>query len=56
MGKYPRMRGFGGYDDEKNDGAAAALPVPACACAGKDGDGDTRYYWTQPIKATLFAG
>lgn len=24
--------------------------------AGKDGDGDTRYYWTQPVKATLFAG
>lgn len=24
--------------------------------AGKDGDGDTRYYWTQPQKATLFAG
>lgn len=24
--------------------------------AGKDGDGDTRYYWTQPKKATLFAG
>lgn len=24
--------------------------------AGKDGDGDTRYMWTQPKKATLFAG
>lgn len=24
--------------------------------AGKDGDGDTRYMWTQPVKATLFAG
>lgn len=24
--------------------------------AGKDGDGDTRYYWTQSQKATLFAG
>lgn len=24
--------------------------------AGKDGDGDTRYIWTQPQKATLFAG
>lgn len=23
--------------------------------AGKDGDGDTRYMWTQPKKATLFA-
>lgn len=27
-----------------------------CIWAGKDGDGDTRYMWTQPIKATLFAG
>ena len=24
--------------------------------AGKDGDGDTRYMWTLPKKATLFAG
>lgn len=24
--------------------------------AGKDGNGDTRYMWTQPQKATLFAG
>lgn len=24
--------------------------------AGKDGTGDTRYMWTQPKKATLFAG
>lgn len=23
--------------------------------AGKDGDGDTRYFWTYPEKATLFA-
>lgn len=27
-----------------------------CIWAGKDGDGDTRYMWTQPVKATLFAG
>lgn len=27
-----------------------------CIWAGKDGDGDTRYMWTQPQKATLFAG
>lgn len=26
-----------------------------CIWAGKDGDGDTRYMWTQPKKATLFA-
>lgn len=24
--------------------------------AGKDGNGDTRYMWTQPQKATIFAG
>lgn len=27
-----------------------------CIWAGKDGGGDTRYMWTQPQKATLFAG
>lgn len=27
-----------------------------CVWAGKDGDGDTRYFWTSPKKATLFAG
>lgn len=27
-----------------------------CVWAGKDGDGDTRYFWTAPVKATLFAG
>lgn len=27
-----------------------------CVWAGKDGEGDTRYFWTQPVKATLFAG
>ena len=27
-----------------------------CVWAGKDGDGDNRYFWTAPVKATLFAG
>lgn len=27
-----------------------------CIWAGKDGDGDTRYYWSDVKKATLFAG
>ena len=27
-----------------------------CVWAGKDGDGDTRYFWTNSEKATLFAG
>lgn len=26
-----------------------------CVWAGKDGEGDTRYFWTIPQKATLFA-
>ena len=26
-----------------------------CVWAGKDGQGDTRYFWTSPKKATLFA-
>lgn len=27
-----------------------------CIWAGKNGAGDTRYFWTSPKKATLFAG
>lgn len=27
-----------------------------CVWAGKNGAGDTRYFWTPPVKATLFAG
>lgn len=27
-----------------------------CIWAGKNGDGDTRYFWTNTEKATLFAG
>ena len=27
-----------------------------CVWAGKNGDGDTRYFWTNVEKATLFAG
>jgi len=27
-----------------------------CVWAGRNGDGDTRYFWTSPKKATLFAG
>ena len=27
-----------------------------CIWGGKDGAGDTRYFWTSPEKATLFAG
>lgn len=27
-----------------------------CVWAGKNGDGDTRYFWTNSEKATLFAG
>lgn len=26
-----------------------------CVWAGKDGEGNTRYFWTSPKKATLFA-
>ncbi len=27
-----------------------------CIWGGRDGDGDTRYFWTNSVKATLFAG
>lgn len=55
--------GMLGYDDvyhsgyvEYNGTIGRYYKAYVCIWAGKDGSGDTRYLWTQPVKATLFAG
>lgn len=57
---YPDMLG---YDDilytghvEYQGTIGHYYKAYVCVWAGKDGDGDTRYFWTSPVKATLFAG
>ena len=52
-----------GYDDfshtshvEYNGTIGRYYKAYVCIWAGKNGDGDTRYFWTSPKKATLFAG
>lgn len=54
--------GMLGYDDFSHyghveyDGTIGRYyKAYVCVWAGKDGDGDTRYFWTTPKKATLFA-
>ena len=51
------------YNDNYHSGYVECQGTPGlyykayvCIWAGKDGGGDTRYFWTGPIKATLFAG
>ena len=51
-----------GYDDfshtghvEYNGTIGRYYKAYVCVWAGKDGAGDTRYFWTSPKKATLFA-
>lgn len=55
--------GMLGYNDyyhaghvEYNGTIGRYYKAYVCIWAGKDGDGDTRYFWTTPKKATLFAG
>ena len=56
---YPDMLG---YDDFSHTGhvqyngtIGRYYKAYVCVWAGKDGAGDTRYFWTSPKKATLFA-
>ena len=51
-----------GYNDNSHSGhveyngtIGRYYKAYVCVWAGKDGDGDTRYFWTSPKKATLFA-
>lgn len=57
---YPDMLG---YDDfahtghiEYNGTLGRYYKAYVCVWAGKNGAGDTRYFWTNSEKATLFAG
>ena len=55
--------GMLGYNDNSHSGhveysgtLGRYYKAYVCVWAGKDGDGDTRYFWTNVEKATLFAG
>lgn len=60
---YTDNPGMLGYDDfthtghiEYNGTLGRYYKAYVCVWAGKNGDGDTRYFWTNSEKATLFAG
>jgi hypothetical protein len=60
---YPDDEGMLGFSNyhytghvEYNGTIGRYYKAYVCVWAGKDGDGDTRYFWTTPKKATLFAG
>ena len=56
---YPDMLGYNNYYHdghvEYNGTIGRYYKAYVCVWAGKDGAGDTRYFWTSPKKATLFA-
>ena len=57
---YTNMLGYNNYFYEDyvqyNGTIGRYYKAYVCVWAGKDGDGDTRYFWTNVEKATLFAG
>jgi hypothetical protein len=60
---YTDYSGMLGYNNYYHDGyveyngtIGRYYKAYVCIWGGKDGDGDTRYFWTTPKKATLFAG
>lgn len=57
---YPDMLGYNDYVHtshvEYNGSIGRYYKAYVCVWAGKNGDGDTRYFWTNVEKATLFAG
>lgn len=58
--EYPDMLGYNNYYHtghiEYNGSFGKYYKAYVCVWAGKNGDGDTRYFWTNSEKATLFAG
>ena len=61
--QFSDYSGMLGYDDyyhsghiEYNGTIGRYYKAYVCVWAGKNGDGDTRYFWTNVEKATLFAG
>lgn len=57
---YPDMLGYNDYCHcshvEYRGTIGRYYKAYVCIWGGKDGEGDTRYFWTSPVKATLFAG
>ena len=57
---YSDMLGYNNYYHdghvEYNGTLGRYYKAYVCVWAGKDGAGDTRYFWTNVEKATLFAG
>ena len=60
--QYPDYSEMLGYNDfshtdhvQYNGTIGRYYKAYVCVWAGKNGDGDTRYFWTYPEKATLFA-
>lgn len=57
---YPDMLAYNDFSHnghvEYNGTIGRYYKAYVCVWAGKDGDGDTRYFWTNVEKATLFAG
>ena len=60
---YEDNAGMLGYNDyfhsghvQYNGTIGRYYKAYVCVWAGKNGDGDTRYFWTNVEKATLFAG
>ncbi|MBO5836986.1 MAG: hypothetical protein J6Q92_03735 [Oscillospiraceae bacterium] len=61
--EYQDYSGMLGYNDYTHTGhieysgtIGRYYKAYVCVWAGKNGDGDTRYFWTNSEKATLFAG
>ena len=56
---YPDMLGYDDYYHtghvEYNGTIGRYYKAYVCVWAGQNGSGDTRYFWTSPKKATLFA-
>ena len=56
---YPDMLGYTDYYHSGHVEYAGTISryykAYVCVWAGKNGEGDNRYFWTSPVKATLFA-
>ena len=57
---YSDMLGYNNYTHtghvQHNGTIGRYYKAYVCIWGGRDGDGDTRYFWTNSVKATLFAG
>ncbi len=57
---YPDMLGYTDFSHsghiQYNGTIGRYYKAYVCIWGGRNGDGDTRYFWTNSVKATLFAG